>query len=198
MEKEDLEELAVLAQRLVKAGTRTVTDFLDNYEEFRSALSDCVDSCDDRDTLEALNDIQEPAIEIVNKHIKPIVTGVYDEARAAIERDGDLEAKLDAIMEAKGTLERIAQYPEHRDHRLLKSALGAIEDFEMKLMRHLAKEDDAREEKAFREAVSGITYTATDKQVRYLLALGAKPEHLVNITKTEASALIDRLIREKA
>jgi len=50
-----------------------------------------------------------------------------------------------------------------------------------------------REEEEFRNAVAGITYTATDKQVRYLISLGAKPRDLDGITKQQAGAMISRM-----
>jgi hypothetical protein len=48
-------------------------------------------------------------------------------------------------------------------------------------------------QKEFRNAVAGITYTATDKQVRYLIGLGAKPRDLDGITKQQAGAMTSRM-----
>jgi hypothetical protein len=39
----------------------------------------------------------------------------------------------------------------------------------------------------------GAPYALTDKQIRYLLNLGAKPKTLEDITKPQASAMITRL-----
>ena len=54
----------------------------------------------------------------------------------------------------------------------------------------------AAAEQEFRDAVEGLSYTATDKQMRFLLNLGAERKDLEGISKRKASQLIDRLLKE--
>lgn len=52
----------------------------------------------------------------------------------------------------------------------------------------------ARRQEKWEHVAAGISYTATDRQIYFLLDLGADPKQLNDIDKREASALIDELL----
>jgi hypothetical protein len=129
----------------------------------------------------------------MERNLDTIVKAIYEDVRAEIDEMTALEEKRDAIVEGRELLESLSQYPEHSAHPKLLKALSILEDHEMRMVRTIALRCESEEEERLVQLKKTITFTASDKQVLYLLNLGAKPEHLAGITKVQASAMITAL-----
>ena len=208
-------ELKEIIARLSTSGRRLVSEILDDYETARSLVEEISDYYDEQARkIKALpgqetqrspiEDISDRSDEIVrglldtlvsdmNRNLPGTVKAVYEDTRNQIEEAATAEQKLEALIEGQALLGRLTAFPEHAEHPLLQKALHAFDDYESTLQRALANETAKREEEEFRNAVAGITYTATDKQMRYLIGLGANPRDLDGITKQQASAMITRM-----
>jgi hypothetical protein len=164
---------------------------LPEKEPFRSQLMDFLERGDEM--LSGCQGLRDTLLDFMNEELPHIVKSVYENTRNEIEEAATAIQKLQALIKGQALLQRFIAFPEHTENPLLRKALLACDDYESTLERALANETAERDEEEYRNAVAGISYTATEKQVRYLINLGANPRDLDGITKQQASAMINRM-----
>jgi len=119
-----------------------------------------------------------------------VVLTICQEARQEIAQAKTFKDKYRLARAASRALEPLASFPEHAGHPELKKALADLEGQAADALQALAGKEDAD----LQREIARIRFTATEKQIRYLLNLGAEPQQLDGITKKQASAMIGRLI----
>jgi len=171
-------------------GNQSVDDVLDDYDTAREMLDGLASRPGFADSVEGA---KNALVMIMNNNLHGIVKTVYESAQKNIAKAKTIDDKILALSDARELLERPLLYPEHAEDDFLQKALAAFADYDSRLNRALADQIAASSEAEFRNAVAGIQYTATDKQIRFLIDLGANPRDLDGITKQQASAMITRL-----
>ncbi len=183
---------------LMSEEEREVEDRLRDYETFRE-LADEVEADEDYEQLceetglSTLRGAIEGIINTMNHNIQDIITAVYEGMRKNLVEAQTNKDRIHAIAEGKSIFDRLEAFPEHAQHPFLVKVIQTVEGFEAQLDETLANEKAARQDALFRKEMAGIEYTATEKQIKCLLSLGAKPHQLSGITKQRASAMIDSL-----
>jgi len=189
--QELMNELEKPLRILSTPGACDPEEIIANYQTFRELTEEMETDEDYRDSgfAQTADTCKATIIRVINRNMKNIVSCIYENMRDDLERAKTIEDRIRAIARGKSLLDTLEEYPEHANHPYLQKALGAIEAYEAKLDDALEREEEAE----FRREMAGIEYTATDRQVKYLLSLGAKPPQLQGITKERASAMITRL-----
>jgi hypothetical protein len=119
---------------LASGQPRPVTGVLDDYDEFRRHVA----------LLTTAGVLDEPAhqktrrafakfIQQFHGNIDAIVTTRYNAARRDVDEAKTPSAKRIVVTDAAEELERLVQYPEHREHSLLNRVVGTLRDWEGKL-----------------------------------------------------------------
>lgn len=123
-----------IMKRLASGQPRPVTDVLDDYEDFRRHVallttSGVLDETAHQNTRRAFAKF----IQQFHANIDAIVTTRYNAARRDVDEAKTPSAKRIVVTDAAEELDRLAHYPEHREHSLLTRVLNALRDWEGKL-----------------------------------------------------------------
>jgi hypothetical protein len=127
-------KITELMKRMGSGEPRPVTDVLDDYDEFRRQVSVLADAgalykAPYKDTRRIVREF----IAQFDGNIEAIVTTRYNSARRDFDRARAAEHKCIIVRDAADELERLTQYPEHREHTLLKRVVIALREWEGKL-----------------------------------------------------------------
>ena len=90
--------------------------------------------------------------------------------------------KVTVVREAIYSLGPLAYYDENGSHALLRHCRGALSAYQHALV-------SAGLEAKFKKVTMGLTYTATEEQVRFLVFLGATRKQLDGLTEADANEL---------
>lgn len=192
---ESMKELMELLHVFTANESREISDIISDYEQIRDLINDIEE--DEGYEQSSIAEVLEPAksaiISTINNNMQRIVSNIYEDIRSELAKAKSLEDRIYAIAEGKELLDRLDQYPEHTNHEFLQKIINVIETYESQIDEAFQKKYVEQQEAELHRLMAGIEYTATDKQIKYLLALGAKPRQLHGITKEKASAMIARL-----
>ena len=135
-------------------------------------------------------DLKAALANAMNSKLPAVVAAICEGAEREMAQAGSFKDRYRLVRAATRALEPLERFPEHAGRPELKKAMAALGKHASEALHALAGE----EEEEFRREIAGITFTATEKQIRYLLNLGAEPQQLDGITEKQASVMIGRLI----